>query len=247
MDVSSVVAAPARRAYNTAYRRRYRWVTRNANDRIAQFRVYCSYVMPGMDRGRQTRLFQLLRGGDTTRHETEVAEICPLFARMTPDPQSLQARLIWEVSCGNKIITRSLRRVFQLSKRNTITLDIDPAVNPTIVANFGFPHTYRGHVRPHIITASFPFLLMDILTPQAFLYCREGLILHVAGEYLINAPTYRVRWLREVARTGVVRSLPNLDLCRTGVKRCQWLVLFKTVSAFRALFSAWPPGEGVWP
>ena len=68
----------------------------------------------------------------------------------------------------------------------------------------------------------------DAWMAQSVLVAKDGVIAMVAGDWLDNCPPYRVSWLHNLFAKGYeIRKLGNLPLCRYGVRRCQWIVIFK--------------------
>ena len=222
--------------YWADYRHRHRVLFTYANDTIDSFRRYClvlysraNVALPGR---RVTALFNLRAAGPTHRYETEDCELPLLIDDMT---DHIEGEAVEEWCSGSGVIARTFEATWV--DLCVTTVDIDAAVEPDVVADCSNPGNYDVFPRPAVITGSFQFNIMDLLLPAAVEACTHGVIAHVAGDYTANMPGYRDAWLRNIVATGgVVRHIPNLPLCRRGVRRCQWLIIFKKRKTYKKYF-----------
>jgi hypothetical protein len=90
------------------------------------------------------------------------------------------------------------------------------------------------------VTCSPPFRLTDVMLPLAIERAKKGVFFHVAGDYLNNMSKHEHRdtlWEELVQKKRTARII-NLPLVRQGVKRCQWLLIFKTAKHMRQTLKA---------
>jgi len=200
-------------------------------------------LMPSMPARRSSELYTLMRERDIqTRYETFKEEVNHVQKKFRRDPLTKQAiikeSVNWDVASGVGGISETLREEEGMT---ITTLDKDPDMSADIIADWSCPREYAEHGRPDIIWASFQYNLVDQAIPQAYALAKEGVIMHVPCDYLTNRPHYRTEFLKEIARSGEVRVISNMDIPkgRRGVRRCQWVLLYKSRKTFAKHF-CWP-------
>ena len=79
---------------------------------------------------------------------------------------------------------------------------------------------------------------LDVWMPLAYERARYGVVAHVSGNYIANAPLYRSNWWKQVQKKSEIFIIPNLPIPRgrRGVRRCAWLIIKKHKRTRQACF-----------
>ena len=88
------------------------------------------------------------------------------------------------------------------------------------------------------LCSSPPFSLEDLFLPLAVRRAKTGVMFHLAGDYLTNAPFYRAAWWRRMESERRIACINGLPLCRKGVRRCQWVLVCKTEKILKQVLKA---------
>jgi len=203
-----------------------------------------SHLYPkGIPAARVTKLHTLRNSDISERYPTfpdEVATLYKKFRTKSALREVFAVKKFWDVGSGEDGINLALKKQYPNIKIKS--LDKDPSVRPDITADYSCPDQYRDEDRPDVIFASMQYDLNDLLLKQAYEHAKDGIIAHVGGEYITNRPWYRRNWFEEVSLKGecrVVSDLPIHSKDRPGIKRCVWLVMFKSKASFKTYFD-WP-------
>ena len=244
-ETKNDMRSPSLIAYNTSYRRRYRRLFVDSNETIESFRecMECLYPNQDMPSGRVTRLFNLRNEDVSKQYNTAAVEVDMALDKFRRDEvfnkRTVMAKRWLDMGAGSKGIANRFCTRFPQAK--VTTLDKNPAVQADITADYSKPNEYHDLQRPHITLTSCQHDLCDLLLKQALEHSIDGIIAHVQGEYIVNRPDYRTNWFREVAKKGEVRVIGDLPLLldRRLIKRCVWLVMFKSSYTFKHYYN-WP-------
>lgn len=224
---------------------------------LALFETYMGILHHHLtDLKRVRELYTLLRStnlkaqnkrvdGITKRYPTFPQEVDPVISKLRTSQDYINPhykvinRIHWDVCSGEQGISKRLEA--KVHGKSMTCLDKDPVLEADITADFSNPSTYYKYGRPDVIWTSPQHDLCDVLLTQAYVYAKDGVIAHVQGDYITNRPKYRSQWLENIALKGEVRVIDGLPIPpgRNGIKRCQWLLLFKTKSKFNMYFN-WP-------
>jgi hypothetical protein len=82
--------------------------------------------------------------------------------------------------------------------------------------------------------------LADLLLPLAVRRAKVGVMIHLAGDYMTDAPSYTSTWwtcLEREKKESLV-SLGYHRLCREVVRRCQWVLVCKTEKILKKVLKA---------
>jgi hypothetical protein len=205
-----------------AAKRRYRVLFENStSDRDAFSELLETLYGHKLENHRITRLDNL-RIEKQARVVTSAEECALLLERIKHLDGTVEG-----VMSGNKHIENALLDRFP--GLLVTTLDKDKGSRPDIVCDFLDPSSYKHLRRGDWIVSSPQFDIMDATLPLILARAKRGAFVHVAGDYLTNMPDYRrdfVTRLRDANLLHVVDNLP-IPKFRKGVKRCQWLLVFK--------------------
>ena len=236
---------PARTEYHRKYREARRWITQNSNYTKEAFSVYMSHLYPvELPPKRVSTLYTLRNKGISKRYKTFRPEVRFVSRKLRSDDKFHEELLkvsVLDIGSGGQDIPQTLQETHP--NMRITTLDKDPAMQCDYTADYSCPNEYADMPTPDIGISSVQHNLSDILLKQQYAHVKDGIIAHVQCDYITNAPWYRRDWLKEVMKTGVARVITGLPLFkeRRGVKRCQWLILFKSKKKFEKYFD-WPAG-----
>jgi hypothetical protein len=91
----------------------------------------------------------------------------------------------------------------------------------------------RQHTHAH--TRSPPFNQTDSFVPLAEKRAKRAIMCLVAHDFLTNMPEERVIWWHDRLAQGRTHVVVNLPLVRRGVKRCMWVMVFRTKAHKKAI------------
>ena len=83
-----------------------------------------------------------------------------------------------------------------------------------------------------------PSSLADLFLPLAVRRAKVGVMIHLAGDYMTDAPSYTSTWWTCLEREKRAACIVGLPLCREVVRRCQWVLVCKTEKILKKVLKA---------